>query len=169
MTESNETPQVREVGAGLERSAEPIARPGHEQHMLDPFIGKWLTEGGTVAAPGLPSVPIVASDIYEWAPGGFFVIHLAYGRIGDTGVGGVEIISWDAEAGLYRAPFYDSMGNVNASTLSVRDGVWIWEAERTRCTGTFSDDGQTFAAHHERSDDGNAWEPSMEVVLRRIA
>jgi hypothetical protein len=32
-------------------------------------------------------------------PGGFFVLHTAYGRIGDTAVGGTEIIGYDAESG----------------------------------------------------------------------
>jgi hypothetical protein len=27
----------------------------------------------------------------------------------------------------------------------------------------------TFTAHHERSNDGVTWEPSMEVVLRRVS
>jgi hypothetical protein len=35
-----------------------------------------------------------ASDVYEWAPGGFFVHHVAYGRIGSLDVAGSEIIGY---------------------------------------------------------------------------
>jgi hypothetical protein len=49
---------------------------------LDVFIGRWLTEGETVATAEAPSVRILASDVYEWGPGGRFIMHPAYGRIG---------------------------------------------------------------------------------------
>jgi len=61
------------------------------------LIGRWLTEGETVVAPGAAPVPIVASDVYQWAPGGHFVMHPAYGRIGNVGVGGLEIIGYDPQ------------------------------------------------------------------------
>jgi hypothetical protein len=47
-------------------------------------------------------VPILTSDVYEWAPGGFFVVHSAFGKIGETSVGGVEIIGVDGPAGAGR-------------------------------------------------------------------
>jgi hypothetical protein len=54
----------------------------------------------------------LTSDVYEFAPGGFFVVHSAYGKIGDTSAGGVEIIGVDGDA--YRLTFYDSFGNVHS-------------------------------------------------------
>ena len=38
---------------------------------LDVFIGRWITQGATEAAPGEAPLPIVCSDVYEWAAGGF--------------------------------------------------------------------------------------------------
>jgi hypothetical protein len=135
---------------------------------LDVFIGRWLTEGETVAGPGAPAVKILASDVYEWAPGGFFVHHIAYGRIGSTDVAGTEIIGYDAASGKYRVHFFDSQGNTVAQELSVRDGVWTWQGERTRCTGVFREGGRVMTAKHERSEDGVRWVPSMEVRLTRV-
>jgi hypothetical protein len=132
------------------------------------LIGRWITEGHTVASPGAPAVKIQASDIYEWAPGGFFVVHPAYGRIGDAEVGGVEIIGYHEETESYRSHFFDSFGNVSTSRLTVEGDTWTWSGERTRCTSLLSDDGKTFTAHDERSSDGVTWEPSMEVELRRV-
>ena len=62
---------------------------------LSVFIGRWLTEGETVATPERPSVKISASDVYEWGPGGQFIMHPAYGRIEEQDVGGLEVIGYD--------------------------------------------------------------------------
>src|SRR4051812_5350508 len=44
---------------------------------------------------GVPVPGVLRVDVYEWMPGGFFVLHTAYGRIGDVGGGGTEIIGFD--------------------------------------------------------------------------
>jgi hypothetical protein len=141
---------------------------GPEHEALEVFIGKWMTQGHTIAGPGAPAVPILASDVYEWVPGGFFILHTAYGRIGDVGVGGVEMIGYDAPSRTYRMQFFDSQGNNSTSRLTHRGDTWLWQGEKTRCTGTFSADGRTLVAHHERTDDGVSWVPSMDVTLSRV-
>jgi Protein of unknown function (DUF1579) len=168
MSESNRNTQVVSVAAGLEETVQAPAERGSEHAQLEALIGRWITEGHAVASPGGPAAKILASDVYEWAPGGFFIVHPAYGRVGDTHVGGVEIIAYDAETGSYRSHFFDSFGNVSESRLTIEGDVWTWSGGRTRCTAILSDGGKTFTAHHERSSDGVTWEPSMEVVLRRV-
>jgi hypothetical protein len=64
--------------------------PGPEYARLEVFIGKWINEGETVAKPDAPGSKIVTSDVYEWIPGRFAVLHTAYGRLGDLDVGGVR-------------------------------------------------------------------------------
>jgi hypothetical protein len=169
MSEPRSSAQVTAVAEGLTRTSGRPAAPGPEHRNLDVFIGKWINVGHTVATPEVASATIVTSDIYQWAPGGFFVIHSAYGLIGDFPVGGVEIISYDPDAGRYRAQFFDSQDNTTISQLSLADGVWTWAGQRTRCTAAFSDDGRIQTAHHEMSEDGVTWQPSMEVTLRKIA
>jgi hypothetical protein len=144
------------------------SRPGPEHRVLDALIGRWLTEGHTMAGAGVAAVPILASDVYEWGPGGFFIHHSAYGRVGGIDVGGTEIIGYDPASGSYRVQFFDSMGNATAHTLTVREGVWTWQGERTRCTARFSEGGRVMTAHHEASPDGARWEPSMVMTLRRV-
>jgi hypothetical protein len=172
MSEQHSAAQVKAVAAGLQRTSGRAAAPGSEHRNLDVFIGKWINVGHTVATSAtseVPSTKILTSDIYEWAPGGFFVIHSAYGLIGDFAVGGVEIISYDPDAGHYRSQFFDSQGNTTISQLSLADGVWTWAGPRTRCTATFSDDGRIQTAHHQASKDGMTWQPSMEVTLHKTA
>lgn len=146
--------------------SEPL--PGPKNKLVALFIGRWITEGQTIAGANASSVKIHSSDIYEWAPGGFFVVHTAYGRIGSVDAGGVEIISYDKATGKYQSHFYDSQGNIRTDQLSVNGNVWKWQGKKTRCTGVFSENGKILTAHHERSDDGVHWVPSMDVILTKV-
>jgi hypothetical protein len=168
MSKRNSTVRVKAVAAGLEQASGAARAPGPQERNLDVFIGKWINAGHTVSRPGVPAAQILTSDIYDWAPGGFFVIHSAYGLIGDITVGAVEIIGYDPGAGCYRSQLFDSQGNASVSQLRLADGAWTWTGERTRCTATFSDDGSVQTAHHELSEDGRTWQPSMNVTLRKI-
>jgi hypothetical protein len=167
MAERTTTGQNRTARGHAAGVIDHAPAPGPEHKRLDVFIGKWMTQGQTVATGAVPAVQILASDVYEWMPGGFFVLHTAYGRIGDMDVGGTEIIGYDAASKTYRTHLFDSQGNLITEALSVDDGTWRWQGERTRCTGVF-DDGKTLTAHHERSDDGVTWVPSMEVTLTKV-
>jgi Protein of unknown function (DUF1579) len=104
--------------------------PGPEYARLEVFIGKWINEGETVAKPDAPGSKIVTSDVYEWIPGRFAVLHTAYGRLRDLDVGGVEILGYDAESGEYTSHFFDSQGHVTVDELIHDDGKWIWRGER---------------------------------------
>jgi hypothetical protein len=164
---TSSSPRVVKVAAGVESTAGPVPVRDSRHEALDVLIGRWINEGRTVASAGVPSLPILTSDVYEWAPGGFFVVHAAYGKIGENSVGGVEIIGVDGEG--YRSTLYDSFGNVHTSRVAVDGKVIRWLGERTRCTATITDDGSTQVARHEASADGTTWAPSMEVTLRKIA
>lgn len=167
---SSEThkPSDRPTGVGAGRVA-GAPGPSAAMERLEVFIGQWITEGETVATADAPAMRITASDIYNWGPGGHFVAHPAYGYIGDSGVGGLEVIRYDPATDQFRTHFFDSEGNVGEQSL-VRDddGAWTWDGGGTRCKGVFSDDGKLLTANHERSDHGVHWVPSMTITLRRI-
>jgi hypothetical protein len=142
----------------------PVRDRRHEA--LAVLIGRWINEGRTAGTAEIPPVPILTSDVYEWAPGGFFVVHSAFGKIGETSIGGVEIIGVDGDA--YSSTFYDSFGNVHRSRLEIQGDVLRWTGGRTRCTVTMADGGLTQVAQHESSADGVSWVASMDVTLRKI-
>jgi hypothetical protein len=144
------------------------AGPGPEHRKLEVFIGKWINEGEAVSTSDAPTARIVTSDVYEWIPGRFAVLHTAYGRIGDLEVGGVEIIGYDADAGHYTSHNFDSQGHVTVDQLTYDDGKWSWNGERVRTTSEFSDDGRIQRSLHEQTDDGGAWRLAMDVTLRKI-
>ena len=61
------------VASGIAHPAEPRGQTA------EVFIGRWINEGYVVQENGTPESKILVSDVYEWAPGRFFVIHPAYG------------------------------------------------------------------------------------------
>jgi hypothetical protein len=143
------------------------AAAGAAYRPLDALIGRWMTTGHTIGSNGAPAAPIAASDIYEWAPGRFFILHTAYGTIGEQGAGGIEMIGYDAETKHFRTTFFDSQGKVTGERLSVDGTTWRWTGTEVRCTGTLADDGQKLVCHHERLE-GDTWVPSMDVTLTRV-
>jgi hypothetical protein len=164
---STESARVVNVAAGVERTDQAASVRDGRHEALAVLIGRWINEGHTIETAQTPSVPILTSDVYEWAPGGFFVVHQAFGKIGETSVGGVEIIGVDGET--YCSTFYDSFGNVHRSRLEMKGDVIRWIGDRTRCTVTMTDGGLTQVAHHESSADGVSWTASMDVTLRKVA
>jgi hypothetical protein len=139
-----------------------------EHDLLTSLIGRWITVGETIAADGTPAARIDASDVYEWVAGGFFVVHTAYGCIGDTHVGGIEMIGYDPVTKRFRTHFFDSQGNISNQELTFRDGTWTWSGPHARATGVLSEDGLAMPTLHEWSDDGMNWRPSIEVTLRKV-
>lgn len=128
-----------------------LPKAGPEHQRLEVFIGKWINKGHTIATADALSVKILTSDVYEWMPGEFFVLHTAYGRIGNVDVGGTEIISYDAVSKQYRSYFFDSQGHISTHEL----------------TGS-GDDGKTQTAHHERLDEHGNWVGAMDVTLTKV-
>jgi uncharacterized protein DUF1579 len=140
----------------------------HELDALEIFIGRWITEGSAAAAAEAPAQQIAASDVYEWMPGRSFVLHTAYGRIGDLGVGGTEIIGYDMERGCFHTHFFDSSGNITRELLSCEAGVWTWQGETVRARSVFSADGRVQSCQHQASPDRESWNDTMTVVLRKV-
>jgi hypothetical protein len=164
-----DTGMTAENAAAEPRLAEATERQRSPEHeLLDSLVGKWITVGETIQAEGAPALAISASDVYEWVAGRFFVLHTAYGRIGDSNVGGIEIIGYDADAKKFKTYFFDSQGNISTQDLTYDDGTWTWSGPHTRATGVLSDDGNTMPTLHEWSDDGVNWRPSMDVTLRKV-
>jgi Protein of unknown function (DUF1579) len=139
-----------------------------EHDVMSSLIGKWMTVGETIPNDGAPPTTIHASDIYEWVAGRYFVVHTAYGRIGDADVGSIELIGYDPDAGRFRTWLFDSQGNVVNEDLTFSDGTWTWEGDHARATGMLSADGRAMPTLHEWSDDGVNWRPSMKVTLHKV-
>jgi hypothetical protein len=139
-----------------------------ELEPLEIFIGKWITVGETVATDDAPAAGIFASDIYEWMPGGFFILHTAYGRIGDQDVGGTEIIGYDPGTKAFRTWFFDSRGGITTETLTLEGRRATWQGENVRATSDFSEDGEVQPCVHQRLDGDGSWVDAMRITLTKV-
>jgi hypothetical protein len=162
------TERVVAVNRGVEQSGGAAPKPGAAHRALDAWIGRWINQGYTIDEHGDAGLSIVTSDVYEWAPGGFFVLHTAFGRIGDFGGGGVEIIGYDDATDEYAAYFFDSAGNRSSHRLVADGDTWTYHGDTTRATVRFSHGDTVQTVLHERTDDGSTFVPSMKVTLIKV-
>ncbi len=149
-------------------NAQQPPEPDPALKRLDVLVGKWNTEGQTRASADAPAAKIRAVDIYEWLPGGFFLVHRWDGRMGDGEIHGIEIIGYDVSSQTYPIRSFDNQGNSDLLQASARDDTWTFTGESMRFTGVFSDDGNTITGKWEYSSDGSNWLPWMDVTLTRI-
>jgi hypothetical protein len=156
-----------------------IPQPSEKMKKLEIFIGKWLNLGTTIASDAAPAMQVATSDIYEWVPGGFFVVHTAYGLAGNVPGGGTDVTGYNTDKDAFVSYFFDSVGNVVMSELREKDGVWTWlgadpyapagSTRLHRATSTFSSDGKIQKCLHEISDDaGTTWKPSIDLVFTKV-
>jgi Protein of unknown function (DUF1579) len=151
-----------------------VITSGHEpssaHERLAVLVGRWRTEGSTMATAGSPAAKIEATDTYEWLPGRFGLLHTVDARVGDEQVEGAEIIGWVPERDVYRTQYFGSGGpNTYEASLTETDGVLVWtmRSATDRFTGTFSDDRNRITGRWERLGDETSWQPWMEVMLTR--
>jgi hypothetical protein len=157
--------------------------PSPETQRLGALVGRWRSEGHIV---GDAAVPITGTDIYEWLPGGFFLIHHVDVMVGEQKVQAIEIIGeYDPATDSYIGRAYDNQGNITVMRARVDDnGVWTFtgggdvapvarpsSADATgavRSTLTVSADSSSMTAKWERRDDGSGWQPWMDMTFTRM-
>jgi hypothetical protein len=103
---------------------QPGGVPGPETRRLGALVGRWRSEGHIVGN----SVPIEGTDVYEWLPGEFFLVHHVDVVVGDQKVQAIEIIGeYDPATDSFTGRAYDNLGNVTIMHARVDDdGVWTF-------------------------------------------
>ena len=142
-------------------------KPNPALQRLDVFVGKWNTEGLIKESPSGPDKKLKATDIYEWLPGGFFLIHYVDGHMGDEEVKTIEIIGYDDLSQTYFTHSYDNQGSAARYQANLLDSVWTIKGELERFNGSFSDDGGTLSGTWEMSVDGMNWVSWMDIKLTK--
>lgn len=135
---------------------------------LNVFVGKWKTEGQIIKTPSNPAASISGTDIYEWLPGGFFLIHRVDVHMGEEEVKAIEVIGYDDSSQTYPMHSFDNNGNYDLLQAKVHDNKWTFAGKSLRFTGVFSDDDNTITGRWEQAADGSNWAPWMEVKLTRV-
>jgi hypothetical protein len=165
------------------RQPDRAPTPSPQTRRLGVLVGRWRSEGHIV---GDDPVPITGTDIYEWLPGGFFLVHHVDVVIGQQQVQAIELIGeYDRASDAFTARAYDNQGHVTIMRARVDDqGVWRFTgggdvasvarpasadaSGAVRSTLTISPDRAGMTARWERSDDGVSWQPWMDMTFTRM-
>ena len=141
---------------------------------LDVFVGEW-----SMAAKfkDLPPADAGARVVFEWMPGGRFLIQRWEVPVPEA-PDGIAIIGADPEhAGDFLKHYFDTRGVARVYRMSLTDRVWkLWRDTpdfspldfSQRYTGTFADDGTTITGSWEISHDGKTWEHDFELTYTKI-
>ncbi|SIO54400.1 DUF1579 family protein [Chitinophaga niabensis] len=131
---------------------------------LQPFIGTWKTEGQMRTGE-----KITGTDIYEWFPGGHFIMHKVDVFMGSQKKIGLEMFSYDAATGKYPMRSYDNDGNTTVLQATEHKGAWTFTGETVRGTFSFSEGGNVITGTWEGSENGKDWAPIMDMKLSKIS
>jgi hypothetical protein len=63
------------------RRKRTMSTVGREHEPPEVLVGRWRTQGRTRESGDRPAARIEATDIYEWLPGGFALLHLVDARV----------------------------------------------------------------------------------------
>jgi hypothetical protein len=165
------------------RNRNSAPTPSPQTQRLGALVGWWRSAGHIVGDD--PPVPITGTDIYEWLPGGFFLVHRVDVVIGEQRVQALELIGeYDPAADSFTARSYDNLGDVTIMRARVDEqGVWRFTGGAdtarvarpaadaggaVRSTLTVSADRSGMTARWERSDDGASWQPWMDMTFTRM-
>lgn len=151
----------------MESAITKPATPGIKQAVLEPFVGLWNTTGQIKGNSGEPDIPINGTDVYEWLPGGFFLLHRVDVHMGEERAQSIEIIGFDPAVDLYTMFSFDHQGNAGRMQARLQDGIWTFEGPTMRFTGHFNDKGNTLSGIWEQSADGKNWQHWMDITLTR--
>jgi hypothetical protein len=131
------------------------------------------------------SIPITGTDIYEWLPGGFFLVHHVDVMIGEQRVQAIELLGEYPIMDTFTGRAYDNQGDVTILHAKVDErGVWTFTGGGdvaatgrpatadasgvVRSTLTISPDRGSMKANWERTDDGATWQPWMDMTFIRM-
>lgn len=152
--------------------AEPLfqmSAPGPELKRLNYFVGNWTLEADLQQSPFSPAGKFTRMEHNEWMQGGFFVIS-RFTDIGPRGSGGgLAVMGYSTEKGVYTYDGFDNMGSAEHATGTFRDGTWIWTNEEKIAGKTYKSrftvrqiSQSTYHFKFDMAPEGGDWAVVME-------
>jgi hypothetical protein len=125
----------------------------------------------------LPPVDASARVVFEWMPGGQFLIQRWEVPVPEA-PDGIAIIGADPGSdGDFLQHYFDSRGVARVYKMSLSDGVWkLWRDTpdfspldfAQRYAGTFSDEGRTISGAWEMRRGGEDWEHDFDLTHTKV-
>lgn len=141
--------------------------PKEKRALLNKIAGRWITQTNIFARNGQPASKVIGSDVWQWSPGGSFLVHNAYGIRDKSGFGALEITGYNAKTGGFESYIFNPDGSFEMGTLTIANNTWIWNSKGVRTTGVMDEEGKILNVKHEHTTDGKTYELFMETVLTK--
>jgi uncharacterized protein DUF1579 len=112
-------------------------KPAPELQKVQYLAGNWTSVANVKPSPYGPGGKFIATDHFEWMPGGFYLVNHSKGSGGGMGsITTLAIMGYDAEEKVYTYDEYNSNGEVDHSKGTIAGDTWTW-------TNTSKMNGQT--------------------------
>jgi hypothetical protein len=141
---------------------------------LAALIGEWSMKA---EFKDIPPADVGARVVFEWMPGGRFLIERWEVPVPEA-PDGIAIIGADPQSeDNYLQHYFDSRGVARVYNMSFNVGVWrLWRDSpdfspldfSQRYTGTLSDDGKTISGTWEICHDGTTWEHDFDLTYSKV-
>ncbi len=138
---------------------------------LEGLAGDWDMELSNASFIPDPSETVTGHVSFEWVENGAFLVLY----MGDKPPGtpdGVWLIGRNGSNPTCTVLYYDSRKVSRVSEMSFSEGIWkMWMDSPgflQRFERKLSKDGNTIAAHWEKSFDGKKWEHDFNITYTRL-
>lgn len=119
----------------LAQQAGSVPSPGSEHKRLNAFTGSWNSEGEAKQGPFGPAGKFTGKSTVEWLPGGFFLVMREEGKGPMGEIKSLAVLGYDSKKKVYTFNGFDSMGNAEVYTGTVKGQVWTWTADLPEMQG----------------------------------
>ena len=128
------------------------------------LIGSWQTEGEVLADEANKTMTIKGTDIYELVLGGHFILHQADVIIDNKRTSVIEMIGeYDPLDESWKMRSFDNTGTYTTMKATLNDGYLKIIGDKMRARLSIAEDGSYMFANWEKSEDGQSWDPWMEL------
>lgn len=135
---------------------------------LNLLVGRFSTFGRMLNDSG-KEMTFRGTDVYEWLPGGHFLLHRWDVDMPEGKRQGIEVIGCAENEEAFTARSYDDLGNESVMKVSVAGNSINFANEVMRFTGKLVDRGEAIHGVWELKAGASAeWSPWMEVTLTRL-
>ena len=139
-------------------------------HALAVLVGGWTTVG---THPLLPGKTFHGHATFSWLESGAFLLFHSY--IDEPEIpDGVAILGTDDAMPDVGAMLYFDVRSVSREyRWTFSDNVWTWSRDEPdfsqRMVLTIAEDGQSIEAKGQMSQNGQPWEPDLQLTYTRVS
>lgn len=156
------------MDATTRKESVPVYSPQHRA--MEIFAGQWTITGKNGEGAGSAAGSAVnATGDYRIMPGGFFLEIRETADFDGNAHITLMVMGYDPNSETYPVHFFNNTGYTRTYTGSLRKNSWTLTGKLERASYTFGEDGNSYTAYWERTQDGINWLPLCELTATKSA